>query len=119
MGATPKSVFTVPITPRPTLDGRSLKLEAYPPIDDKESVPLSMRIGVVRKIAGTKYWLCPACGQKMGAIIGERVIVKVASRELRMSIRNQPEQDCIRCGVTSHLSDLHAIEVRLRKEMAS
>jgi capsid protein len=95
--------------------------------EDRLNMPTKQRLGVIRQIADTHYWLCPACGQKMGAIIGERVIVKVASRELRMSIRNQPEQDCIRCGVTSHLSDMQMIQVsdmqmiqvRSRKEPVS
>ncbi len=56
-----------------------------------------------------RWWLCPNCGQKMGEIVGARVLVSIGDRQLRMPLRNEPEQDCPRCGETSQLVGVEAI----------
>lgn len=50
---------------------------------------------------GRHWWRCPNCGQKLGEVVGERVIIEAGRRRLRMPVRTEPEQDCPRCGAAS------------------
>ncbi len=54
---------------------------------------------------GQRSWLCGNCGRKLGEIIGDRVVIRIGARELRMPIQKTPEQDCPRCGQPSTLED--------------
>lgn len=57
---------------------------------------------------GRRWWLCPNCRQKLGEVVGGRVIIAIGDRQIRMPTRNQPDQDCPRCGQTSVLGDVAA-----------
>lgn len=53
---------------------------------------------------GRRFWFCPNCGQKLGEIVGCRVIIVVGPRQVRMPVEKRPEQDCPRCGVASEVA---------------
>ncbi len=53
-----------------------------------------------------KSWRCPNCDQKLGEILGNRVVVKAGSITLFFSLRNDPEQSCFRCGTSSSLKPI-------------
>jgi ribosomal protein S27AE len=62
----------------------------------------------IETVQGHRWWKCPNCGQKMGEVVGQRVIISVGDRQIRMPSANQPEQDCPRCGQSSVLEDVAA-----------
>ena len=50
---------------------------------------------------GRRWWLCPCCGQRLGELHGDRVVIAVGDRRVTMPARNEPEQTCPKCGAAS------------------
>ncbi len=52
---------------------------------------------------GRRWWLCANCGQKLGEVVGARVIVRSGKCEVRLPVEKGPERDCPKCGQASGL----------------
>lgn len=48
-------------------------------------------------------WNCPNCQQRLGDVVGERVVIKVAGRNISIPLRDGIDQSCPRCGAYSEL----------------
>lgn len=48
-------------------------------------------------------WECPNCGQHLGEVMGERLVIAVKERRLSIPIREGTEQTCWRCGSVSEM----------------
>ena len=57
---------------------------------------------VVTQIAVIK-WECPNCGQRLGDVMGDRVVIKVTGRRISIPLRNGTDQACPKCGAYSEL----------------
>lgn len=52
---------------------------------------------------GISTWRCPNCDQKLGNILGVRVVIRVSDRLISLPATVEPDQVCWRCGTTSVL----------------
>lgn len=48
-------------------------------------------------------WECPNCGQRLGDVLGDRVVIKVSGRSISVPLRDGVDQSCPRCGAYSEI----------------
>lgn len=61
--------------------------------------------GLQRTICGDTWWLCPNCEQRLGKIIGNRIVIRVGKVMLSVSAHADPEQTCPICGAVSAIRE--------------
>ncbi len=48
-------------------------------------------------------WECPNCGQRLGDVMGDRVVIKMSDRRISIPLREGVDQACWKCGTHSEL----------------
>ena len=48
-------------------------------------------------------WQCPNCGQRLGDVMGERVVIRISERRISVPLRDGIDQACWKCGTHSEL----------------
>lgn len=48
-------------------------------------------------------WECPNCGQRLGDVMGDRVVIKMSDRRISIPLRDGTDQTCWKCGAYSEL----------------
>jgi uncharacterized C2H2 Zn-finger protein len=63
-----------------------------------------MLLARIARADGRRWVSCPGCGQKLGEIVGDRLIVKAGhALALAITVRNDQEATCPRCFAVSVL----------------
>ena len=48
-------------------------------------------------------WQCPNCGQRLGDVMGERVVIRISERRISVPLRNGIDQTCWKCVAHSEI----------------
>lgn len=53
------------------------------------------------RLVDGRWWCCCNCGQRLGEIVGRRVVIRYERRQWSQSLAADPEQTCPKCGQVS------------------
>jgi len=68
-------------------------------------VAVAVTQGRIETRDGRRWWSCPNCGQKLGEVVGTRIVMITGARQIRMPVDKEPEYDCPRCEQASRLME--------------